>query len=369
MKIAMLLPGGVDRSGEVRVIPAFLSLIERLARAHELHVFALHQEARPATWMLRGAMVHNAGFSATAWHTLAPLLAEHRRAPFDVVQSLFSGKPGALAWLAARLLRLPLAVHVTGGELKNLPGYGGSRGWTGRWREAIVLRGADAVTAPSAPMISDLENLGIAARRIPVGVDLTLWRPRAPRRREPTAPARLVHVGSLNRVKDQPTLLQALRDVVALGHEFHLDIVGEDTLGGSTRRLSAELGLAHRVRWRGFLRQGPLRELMSQADLCVMSSLHEAGPVAMLEAATLGIPTVGTRVGHVAEFAPEAAVATPVGDASALGSAIAALLADDERRCELGRQAQLRALAEDADHTGRAFECLYERLVARHQRS
>ena len=32
MKLALVLPGGVDRSGELRVIPAFLALIERLAR-------------------------------------------------------------------------------------------------------------------------------------------------------------------------------------------------------------------------------------------------------------------------------------------------------------------------------------------------
>ena len=48
--LALVLPGGVDRSGEVRVIPAFLALIERLARSHELHVFALRQEARPGSW-------------------------------------------------------------------------------------------------------------------------------------------------------------------------------------------------------------------------------------------------------------------------------------------------------------------------------
>ena len=55
MKIAIVLPGGVDRSGEVRVIPAFLALIERLARRHEIHVFALRQESRPGTWQLAGA--------------------------------------------------------------------------------------------------------------------------------------------------------------------------------------------------------------------------------------------------------------------------------------------------------------------------
>jgi len=89
----------------------------------------------------------------------------------------------------------------------------------------------------------------------------------------------------------------------------------------------------------------------------------------LVEAATLGVPTVGTRVGHVAEFAPDAAVATPVGDASALATAIAALLGDDARRRELGRRAQRRVLDEDADHTAREFTGVYGRLVARHQRA
>jgi glycosyltransferase involved in cell wall biosynthesis len=353
----------------VRVIPAFLALIERLARNHELHVFALHQEARPATWMLLGAQVHNAGFRATAWHTLRALLAEHRRAPFDIIQSLFSGKPGALAWTAAKLLRLPLAVHVTGGELKRFEAYGGSRSWAGRCREAIVLRSADAVTTPSAPMLSDLRSIGVEARRIPVGVDLTHWQPRPPRRREPSAPARLIHVGSLNNVKDQPTLLRAMDLLKGRGRDFRLDIVGDDVLGGAMQRLCVDLGLEANIRWRGFLRQAALRELMLQADLCVMSSMHDAGPVAVLEAASLGIPTVGTCVGHVAEWAPDAALATPVGDAVALGAAIDALLGDEERRCALGLEALQRAVAEDADHTAREFHGLYDRLVSRHARA
>lgn len=44
MKLALVVPGGVDRSGEFRVIPVLLALVERLARAHDVHVFALRQE-------------------------------------------------------------------------------------------------------------------------------------------------------------------------------------------------------------------------------------------------------------------------------------------------------------------------------------
>ena len=36
------------------------------------------------------------------------------------------------------------------------------------------------------------------------------------------------------------------------------------------------------------------------ADLFWLTSRHEAGPVAVLEAAVAGVPTVGTAVGQVA---------------------------------------------------------------------
>jgi len=48
MKVALIVPGGVDRGGKVRVIPCLLWMVERLARRHEIHVFALRQEPQPA---------------------------------------------------------------------------------------------------------------------------------------------------------------------------------------------------------------------------------------------------------------------------------------------------------------------------------
>ena len=90
MKVGMVVPGGVDRTGTERVIPCLLAAVERIARVHELHVFALSQEARPARWALRGAWVHNAGRRPVRVTALAQLLAEHRRAPFDVLHGVWA---------------------------------------------------------------------------------------------------------------------------------------------------------------------------------------------------------------------------------------------------------------------------------------
>jgi glycosyltransferase involved in cell wall biosynthesis len=102
---------------------------------------------------------------------------------------------------------------------------------------------------------------------------------------------------------------------------------------------------------------------MEQADLLLVSSRHEAGPIALLEAAVSGVPTVGTAVGLLPEWAPHAAVAVPVGDPEALASETAALLHDEERRLRIAAAAQALAIAEDADFTARATLDLYRDLM------
>lgn len=366
MKIALVVPGGVDRSGEYRVIPVLLTLIERLARTHEVHVFALRQEAAAGRWKLAGATVHNIGDGWSRVRAVGAIRAEHRCAPFDLIHAIFSGICGLVAVVAAKLLRLSSLVHVAGGELAALHeiGYGGRRSWKGRLCEALVLRNADAITAASAPIIESLQALGFSARRIPLGVDLQVWPARAPRRRSATR-AQLIHVASLNRVKDQPTLLRALALLAEAGFDFRMDIVGVDTLQGETDRLMRKLGLEKQIRFLGFKTQRELRPLLETADLLVMSSRHEAGPLVLLEAAVLGVPAVGTAVGHFAEWSGSAALAVPVGDPRSLANAIRRVLEDEDLRLDLATAAQRGAVLEDADFTLRAFEALYSQVRAR----
>ena len=78
-------PGGVDRSGEYRVIPVLLTLIRRLSLHGEVHVIALRQEAEPGEWELAGARIHNIGSRHMRLRALKLLWSLHRQKPFDVV--------------------------------------------------------------------------------------------------------------------------------------------------------------------------------------------------------------------------------------------------------------------------------------------
>ncbi|MGC4081373.1 MAG: hypothetical protein QM736_04475 [Vicinamibacterales bacterium] len=55
MRIAFVATGGFDRSGQDRIIPSLLWLIERLARTHDVTVYVLRYHDTPCRYPLAGA--------------------------------------------------------------------------------------------------------------------------------------------------------------------------------------------------------------------------------------------------------------------------------------------------------------------------
>jgi glycosyltransferase involved in cell wall biosynthesis len=366
VRIALFVPGGVDRSGTDRVIPALLALIERLARRHAVLVVALTTAPAIGRYELLGATVHDVGGGAGRRRRALALLAdEHRRRPFDVFHAFWAHGTGSIAAIAGWRLRVPVVLHLSGGEMASMPdiAYGQRRTARGRLVLRLATAGARRITVASAPMAEAAAALGYDVRRIPLGPALDRWPPAPPRPRNPSTPARLLHIADLNRVKDQDTLLKAAAWLARMDVRFQLDIAGYDTLGGDVQMTARRLGLTDCVTFHGKLRYPELHALAARADLHLLSSRHEAGPLAVIEAALAGAPTVGTRVGHVAEWAPTAAIAVPIGDAEAMAGATRALLDDDDRRMHIATAAHARALADNADVTARLFEALYDEVV------
>lgn len=365
MKVALLVPGGVDRSGTRRVIPFVLWLIERVARRHELHVFALQQERRTTRYPLRGATVHAVGPRPRRLRAATAILREHRRARFDLFHGLWATPQGVLTGVLGRLLGRPSVLHLVGGDVRSIPkiGYGLLRTARGRMWLRLAVASVDRVLVSSHEMVRFAGEIGVPVESVRFGVDLERWPPREPVPRVPSDPPRLIHVASLNPVKDQRTLLEAFRRVAQVRPDAVLEVVGEDTLDGEIQALAGDLGLDGRVTFHGFLPHDRLRPIVEASDLMVLSSYHESGPLVVQEAAVAGVPTVGTAVGHLVEWAPEAAVTVPVGEPEALASAILDVLSDDKRRLELAREAQARSVEKDADWTAARVLEIYDELT------
>src|ERR1700677_1104562 len=158
MKIGLIVPGGVDRSGRIFVIPVLLSLIERLARRHEVVVVSLDPKTESSEYELLGARVVNLGLIKARTRlsrsavTLGKLLSTLRAAGggFDLLHAFWVFPQGTLAVAAGSLLRVPVVVSIGGGELVWLPTirYGGMRTLRSRIIASATLRSASAVSAP-----------------------------------------------------------------------------------------------------------------------------------------------------------------------------------------------------------------------------
>jgi glycosyltransferase involved in cell wall biosynthesis len=374
VRLALVVSGGFDRSGREHVIPALLWLVERLARAHTVHVFVLRHYPKPCTYELLGATIHDLGRASglRGWRSLSQtrrlVRALRQTGPFDVVHAYWAMPAGLLASLAGRGLGVPTLVTFDSGELVSLPtlDYGLQRAWSGRFSVAATARLATRLHVCSEYMEGLARAAGLRTVRVPLGIDRRVFSPRGTP--PPGPPWRLLHVASLNRIKDQSTLLRAFARVAGCLGDVHLDIVGQDTLGGTLQDECVRLGLERRVTFHGFQPTDRLPAFYQTAHLLVMSSRHEAAGVVVLEAAASGVATIGPAVGYIADWAPDAAVAVPPGrDGEALADAIVALLNDEERRDRIAREATRRAIACDADWTASAMERLYQEVQRVHK--
>ncbi len=334
-------------------------------------VIAIGHDPQPGEWELFGCPVvnvpigrHSRGDIIHAVHRSVRIAG--RRGVPDLAHGLWAGVTGLAAGLIGRRYRIPSVVSLCGGELAALGviGYGGGLSRGGRVLARAALAVPTTTTAATEWVRQHAQRAGAAIDElVPLGADRARFT--VGPSDEPSA--HVVQVASLNRVKDQFLALDAFARVRAERPDATLTLAGVDTMGGAHAAHAATLGIAGSVRLLGFVPPDQLPELYRSATVHLNTSWHEAGPLAVVEAAMCGVPTVGTRVGHVADLAAlDEPAAIAVGrDPAQVADGILRLLADPAQRARLGGRAAAWANAHDADHTAAAFGAIYRRLTAR----
>ena len=363
MRIALVVSGGFDESGRDHVIPSLLWLVERLARQHDVLVYVLRYLQTPRRYPLLGATIQDLGRPrGFVGQCRALRAAMNTDGVFDVIHAYWAMPAGLVAACVGRTLGIPVVVTCDSGEFVACPdiGYGQQSYWRGRLAVAMTTRLAARVTVCSEYQ----RTLALAhvPDVVPLGVDRQVFRPRPTIDDGPRF--RLLHVASLNPVKDQATLIHAVHELRARHLDVHLDIVGEDTMSGALLALVRALELNEHVTFHGFRPSADLTPLYHLAHLFVLSSRHEAAGVVLLEAAACGVPVVGSAVGYLADWAPAAATTVVPASPRALADAVEALLLDRPRREAQSALALQWTQTHDADWTARAFETLYHDVLA-----
>jgi glycosyltransferase involved in cell wall biosynthesis len=331
----------------------------------------LNHLTQAVTYPLAGATVHDLGRPGGMLAQQRALGRAMRHAgPFDIVHGFFADPAGLMAVMAGRRFGLPSVVTCDSGEFADRRdiGYGLQRSIRGRAIVSLTAQFASCVIVCSAFQERLAREHGIAAERIPLGVDLTRFvggTSAAPPAPSDNPGCRLLQVATLSPVKGQDVLLEALARVATRVPQVHLDLVGQDTLGGALQAQARSLGLEHHVTFHGFVSHEDLPALYRRADVYVQSSHHEAAGAVVLEAAAAGLPVVGTSVGFVADWSADAALAVPVNHAPALADALVAVLTSQPERARLAAASSRRVRDYDADLTTMQLEERYTRIARR----
>lgn len=174
-----------------------------------------------------------------------------------------------------------------------------------------------------------------------------------------------VMVGSLSAAKDPSTFLRAIaaarRDVPTL----QALLVGDGPLRDALRAEIAALGLEGIVHLTGF-RTDP-ESIEAAASVVVLTSRSlEGTPGVLLDALVLGKPIVATNVGGVPEVIEDdiSGLILPIGDADAIGAAIARVLRDASLAARLSAGARVRAPMFSIEHTVDRTMEIYRELLA-----
>lgn len=145
-------------------------------------------------------------------------------------------------------------------------------------------------------------------------------------------------VGRVSEVKGIPFALQTMA-LDTTPTSVRLDIIGSGPQEEELRRQAQLLGLGDRVRFHGFQRN--VIDWLAHLDALLMPSLHEGLPYVLLEAMSLAVPIVASRVGGLAEVLrhDETGLLVDVGDVRGLALALTRLAGDPDLARRIGAAA------------------------------
>jgi glycosyltransferase involved in cell wall biosynthesis len=253
-------------------------------------------------------------------------------------------EPDSLATLQVMVARRLLAPHALL-VLHTWQNINRRKGPAVQWLTRLSLRQADAILCANQEGVTVLREMtyaGPAAVIPPLGVDLALFRPGAPRAASETL--NIVYAGRLAPEKGLDTLLSALR---GLGPQARLRLIGAGPQRDALAAATASLGVEGQVEFSAAVSADQMPACLAEADVLVLPSRttpvwkEQFGRV-LVEAMSCGTPVIGSDSGAIPEVIGDAGLIFAEGDAEALAACLRRLAQSPELRRELGERGRRR---------------------------
>ncbi|MEA5360883.1 glycosyltransferase family 4 protein [Amycolatopsis sp., V23-08] len=229
------------------------------------------------------------------------------------------------------------------------------------WRDLVrVYRDARTVTTPTPRAAEVLAGIGLdrPVQVVSCGIDLGHYTAGG---RSSDGPMSVLFVGRLDAEKNIDQLLRAL---APLPH-VRADLVGDGTRRRDLETLAAELGVADRVTFHGFVPDAELVRRYAAADVFCMPGTAELQSLATMEAMAAGLPVVAAdalALPHLVHHGENGYLFEP-GAITTISRWLADLAADPAARARMGEASRAIVAGHDLDGALDAFEGQYRILL------
>jgi glycosyltransferase involved in cell wall biosynthesis len=294
-----------------------------------------------------------------------------RRSEFDVVYFLMQGLHVATGLPAARILKKPIVMKISGDGIISL--MQGSRmgrielHWLRKWKVPLMLLNdkmiEEAVSRnfPRGQLVWMPNPVEITEFRPPALEETATWRRQ---HGIPEAARVVIYVGRLSQEKGLPGLLKGFALAARNDPAAMLVLVGDGAQRTELEKLACELNLAaEQIRFTGRIDVTEVPCWLRAADVFALTSPNEGFPCALVEAMSAGLASVVSDIPANLQLIGDEVHGLTVhwNDENAIGAAIQRLLNDSDLRGRLGKAARQRAC--DNYSTERIVE-RYEELLA-----
>lgn len=328
-RIAIWVIGGIGDGDFSQGYPMLEKIVERLCDNFEVIVYSNdppntdYQNNRiPLKFPPRFIKSSKIGW----FFLLFLFLRDKQRKKFDCVITFWGYPAGFFVSLITKVFGIPSIVNVLGADSSSIKSinYGIFHRRFPRMVATWSYLNCTVLLTVSEFQAKQLKTFGIARdfHVIPWGADASMYKFTEKQKLEVL---KVIHVGHINPVKDQRTLIRAFA-IIRKNHPAKLKIFGLDTMDGAIHRFCKELGIQGDVEFFGVVPYHEMPKHYEQADIMLHTSLSEAQCMALTEAAACGVLIAGTRVGILHDLGNEYGVVVEVGDHEGLANGVLSII-------------------------------------------
>ncbi|TFF87115.1 MAG: glycosyltransferase family 4 protein [Promethearchaeota archaeon] len=218
----------------------------------------------------------------------------------DVIHSIYV-KESLIMGVIGKIFGVPSVFHSRGMDFNYYP----FKSLKSNILARIAAKLNNVILTVSKVMKYDSRKLNIAQKKVISlydGIDFSLFNLSDKERSLNRKHLEILHVGRFNPEKRQELIIEACKKLRDNGLNFHLTITGYGQLENHLKNLIRKYQLESKVSMIGYTDHDKVPEIMKKADIYIQPSLSEGMPISVLEAMSMELPVILTRVGGMTEL-------------------------------------------------------------------